>query len=752
MEFFKKRPLLIECLVWIGCFLYLIFLLQEMLIFGKATLTHDNLFWNYPIFSFFAKNIGLGHVPFWNPFEHGGEPFYPLISQSRFWEPLTLTIIFLGKFIVNDVLILYNWNRVLLTVWMAFGVYLVFRPLAKHILTRVSLVPILLFSSIFLGSFRQDGILSQFLWVPYMLYFLLKILESPEDCWRHWILLGVTIGINCQSYFFASSWLFLFLFLAGILLFKRDLLFSLLARKNFISKFTLTALIIGLMMAPNIVLFLENNSYVFPARMVDFSYENLPPQGGPVQYEPHTLITQKSGIKMPYRYIEFTGSFSTLWDFLQMIAPNGNMYIQGPSANTWGTTSEAYMYIGFLPWSIALLGLFFGKDFLKRVWIFLLIAFGLFMLGPPGYLHKFLYCIFPPLWFVRHTHTFVLFFMFPLLYFYILGCNFLLSNWKKSYFETNTFKEKIPLFLFFAVILTLFLLVLYYGKDKIDFIKVSLQLLFLPWALLFWMRRYKNSENSFFKNAPQILGTVFCLVLVGDLIYQFKKTSYLYNQKKDSQFILKSDRAIKNFSPPKKREIYPKSSPEGGQQLRYYGLLNLQPYAFSPLFEETYSNKDPMEFALKNRRWNSLLLLKDYYQLIHSNLPSSELRELFAIGKAPFQFKCSEKSNFRYSIEANNYRYDFFTLITQGDKKGVLSWSDSYDKNWKARLNGKEAILFKENGLFKAIDLPAGNHTVEFSYEPTWFIRSLMIFYGTILLSVLFGLMKRTCRKAGLAH
>jgi len=720
----KKHPLLVECLVWLLGLSYLIYSLREMLLLGQATLTHDNLFWHYPIFNFFARNMAQGHFPFWNPFEHGGEPFYPLITQSRSGDPLTILTIVLGRFFTNDVLILFNWNHVVMSVWMAFGIYLVFRPLAQHLLIRLSLIPILLFSSIFLGAFRQDGLLCQFFWVPYIVFFLLRILYYKKDGWRNWILLGVTIGINWQSYFFASAWLFLLLFFLGLLFFKRELLIELFKKKYFIHKFALTSTIILLMMLPNIVLFLENNQYVFPARMVDFQYKNLPPQGGPVQYEPRAAnVTSKSGVRMPYSYIMFTGSFSTLWDFLQIIAPSGNMYVQGSGANSWGTSSEAYMYIGFLPWSLALLGLILGCDPLKRVWAFLLISFGLFMLGPSGGVHRLLYFTFPPLWFVRHTHTFVLFFIFPLLYFYILGCNHIFTSWNKTFFPTSS-KGKILKGLFFALIFTQIGLVFYYCKDPVDFGKIALQFFFIPWALFIWMRK---------KQAPRILGALFLITITADLIYQFHEASYLYEKKQDASTITNSDRSIKKFTPPKNREVYPTISAVGGQQQRYYGLLNLQPYAFSPLFEETYYSTDPFEFALRNRRWNSLLLLKGYFSLVNSDHAPSQLKKLFAIEKPPFQFN---GNSFNYTIKEDPYFYDSFSMQVITPTAVKLFWSDGYDKNWRAYVDGKEVPIALTNLNFKSMDLPSGTKNIDFSYEPTWFKRSLYVFYGTILLSL----------------
>ena len=211
-EIIKKYPVIIEIISGIIAVVFLIYQLRSMLLLGETTLVHDNLFGAYPSFQFFAENIINGHFPFWNPFNHGGEPFYPLLGQTRLLEPTTLLTIYLGQFITDDLVILFNWNRTIQGVVMAFGVYIVFRSIAKHLFVRLSLIPILLYSSFILGSFRQDSILYQFAWIPYIAYFLLRIVYHKDYRWHNWFVLAGLIGLNWQSYFFAGTWVFLLFF------------------------------------------------------------------------------------------------------------------------------------------------------------------------------------------------------------------------------------------------------------------------------------------------------------------------------------------------------------------------------------------------------------------------------------------------------------------------------------------------------------------------------------------------------------
>jgi hypothetical protein len=436
-EFVKKYAAVIEAAIGILAVAFLIYEMRSLLLSGETTLIHDNLLWNYPIFQFFAENVIHGHFPFWDPFSHAGEPFYPILGQVRLLEPTALLVIYFGKLISADIVMLFNWNRFIQSLVMAFGVYIVLRPLAGHLFIRLSLIPILLYSSFMLGSFRQDAILNQFLWVPFVTYFLLRIVYYKDYRWHNWLMLAGVIGLNWQSYFFTGTWVFLLFFSVGIIFFRKDLLKELFKARMVMPKLVVAAFIVLAMAMPNIVLMLERDKYVFPARMTDFSKMRAP-EGGPLQYEAGSSSVSVSGINMPYKFIAFTGTFSNIWDFIQMIAPDGSGYIRWPRRNLWGRPSEAYMYLGLLPWAIAILGLVAGRHDLKRVWLLILLAFGLLMLGPSGGVHRLLYYAYPPVWFVRHTHAFVLFFIFAFLYFYVLGFNHIFSTWGSQLFPSNS--------------------------------------------------------------------------------------------------------------------------------------------------------------------------------------------------------------------------------------------------------------------------------------------------------------------------
>lgn len=647
---FKSFIVITEILAGIlGCAV-LIYFLRAMLILGETTFIHDNIYWNFPVFKFFAENIARGHFPFWNPYSHGGEPFYIMLGQFRLLEPIALLVAYFGQFVTNDIVILFNWNRICQSLIIAFGVYVVFRQIAGHFFIRLTLIPILLYSSFMLCSFRQDGIINLFLWTPFITHFLLRIIYYKDYRWHNWLFLASLIGLSWQSYFFAGVWIFLLFFFTGILLFRRELLTALFGVHGNISKIAASTLIIIVMMAPNIVLIYEKDKIVFPPRMVDSHLK----ESGVYNREPQQYEGEASdiveGIRMPYFLVAATGTFSQPSNFLQLMSPRSNVNIVGPSqrGNVWGRPSEAYAYIGLLPWAIALLGMLGGKHELRKIWLLIVIGFGLLMLGPPGMFHKLMYYIYPPVWFIRHTHCLVLFLLFAIIFFYILGLRLiLLAGWRsniffqdktKSIFKSMKFVDNYKIWdnLSFCLFCVCFIF-LFYAAMKVELEAWALKpnYLFLFVILMFalgWLLKKclgtKNlftillisqiitvlicSQNSFSfliyfglvfgvpfavfalrNNYPSSKFMLFLVLLffvsslIVDLLYNLKSSEWLFHSQQNPKMLTDLIMAPANPSVLQERKIAPKGIyGVTAQAIRYPAMVNRRTYVFSPSFHE----------------------------------------------------------------------------------------------------------------------------------------------------------------------
>ena len=58
---------------------------------------------------------------------------------------------------------------------------------------------------------------------------------------------------------------------------------------------------------------------------------------------------------------------------------------------------------------------------------------------------------------------------------------------------------------------------------------------------------------------------------------------------------------------------------------------------------------------------------------------------------------------------------------------GFLLVLDSYSSDWQARVDGRSAELLRANGLFRAVRLAPGEHTIEFTYRPAAVMRGMAV-------------------------
>jgi hypothetical protein len=79
------------------------------------------------------------------------------------------------------------------------------------------------------------------------------------------------------------------------------------------------------------------------------------------------------------------------------------------------------------------------------------------------------------------------------------------------------------------------------------------------------------------------------------------------------------------------------------------------------------------------------------------------------------------------------YENELVTIATSADNEAILVLADSYYPGWKAFVDGRKEVIRRANLFFRAVPLPAGNHTVEFRYEPRSFTFGLLISAATLV-------------------
>jgi hypothetical protein len=69
--------------------------------------------------------------------------------------------------------------------------------------------------------------------------------------------------------------------------------------------------------------------------------------------------------------------------------------------------------------------------------------------------------------------------------------------------------------------------------------------------------------------------------------------------------------------------------------------------------------------------------------------------------------------------EIVRYDPDHATVRIQAREPRYLVLTDSYYPGWRAWIDGREVEVERANYLFRAVRVPAGEHTVEWRYQPT---------------------------------
>jgi hypothetical protein len=90
------------------------------------------------------------------------------------------------------------------------------------------------------------------------------------------------------------------------------------------------------------------------------------------------------------------------------------------------------------------------------------------------------------------------------------------------------------------------------------------------------------------------------------------------------------------------------------------------------------------------------------------------------------------------SLELDTPEHVRLTVVAA--EPSILVLSDSWYPGWQATLNGQDVPIERANILFRAVAVPAGQHTVEFRFAPASVRRGLLLSVGSVVALVLVAL------------
>jgi uncharacterized membrane protein YfhO len=103
------------------------------------------------------------------------------------------------------------------------------------------------------------------------------------------------------------------------------------------------------------------------------------------------------------------------------------------------------------------------------------------------------------------------------------------------------------------------------------------------------------------------------------------------------------------------------------------------------------------------------------------------------------------------SVQIVSYEPDRIELKVHADADGALVLSETYEKGWHARVDGRKAPVDEAYGVIRAVPVSAGDHTVVLTYDP-WSLRYgfyLSLFGAALSLAVIGAFAVRRLRADG---
>jgi uncharacterized membrane protein YfhO len=71
------------------------------------------------------------------------------------------------------------------------------------------------------------------------------------------------------------------------------------------------------------------------------------------------------------------------------------------------------------------------------------------------------------------------------------------------------------------------------------------------------------------------------------------------------------------------------------------------------------------------------------------------------------------------TIQLTSYKPNHLKYVSNNTNDGLALFSEMYYKDgWNAYIDGKETSHFRANYALRAMNIPAGNHKIEFKFEP----------------------------------
>ena len=88
------------------------------------------------------------------------------------------------------------------------------------------------------------------------------------------------------------------------------------------------------------------------------------------------------------------------------------------------------------------------------------------------------------------------------------------------------------------------------------------------------------------------------------------------------------------------------------------------------------------------------------------------------------------------TIKLTSQEANAATIVAETAKPATVVMTDLYFPGWTATVDGNPAEGYRFEGMFRAVDIPAGEHTIEWTYSPAS-VRNGLWISGLSILTLL---------------
>ncbi len=653
------------------------------LLTGSARFAGDPEVW-YGLFHFFAEGLYKGHLNLWNPYMNGGEPYWPAIGLFRVIDPLNIGFTLLGKFLGLSIFYTYHLQFVAKIAVTVVGTYYLLKRLLGS--KEVALLISVLFGHYFFSVLLYDAYYMAFCWVPFILLFVVRFLETHRISDLAWAVFLLALYVGGGNYHIALGTFYILVFAICCMIFStrtevRESFRPLAGRKIFL---ILAFLSLGVSVVPVLSTLVKASSDMHPiartaadralfeaGKSVGTSYDDLMREGSVV--EPLVLVD----------------------------------YIASYPSNR-GTEMVNLQPLTLLLGIFLLIGLASNTGIRWKPHFLILTVVAMFALvGHHTPVHELFWYLYWPLRFVRNTMIFLPFVLLGLSFFVGLG----LLQFRSKFPAVGTWTTRIITSLFLVYVAT--------GVD------------------------YFATRDYFVDYAPDFSHGRLPASLPGPRVFAIPRTGwYLYEP-----VLYKTNAALNMIATPP-ADIRAEDLPyfKAWDALvapnRFGAVVGLRSIFWTKRYYDIYKlgERDVDAFnalmgvgqpVLGFRAAHEVLSEKELQEFIQQK-GGRALQELLdqrvVLAAEPglkprAQNAPTAPSKFSFDVDA--YLHGTVRFRVNVPREGFVIYWDGFDDDWIAHVNGAERPIYRANIGFKAVAVSPEDRTIEFAYRPRWFLAGV---------------------------